>query len=294
MKRILIILSLFLIHTNLVFAGGFPTLKLASSARSEAMGMAYAALADDASGGFWNPAGLSGLGRKDLLFSIHRWIEDVRGEFLAFGWGNGRQGFGIHVLYTDMGEMEHRLVASPTPLTTFSAHEIVLGFSYSHVILNQFSVGLTVQMLYEKIFIDEAIGAGIDLGFLWEVWEDGLRIGGVVQNIGKTSPMQNEDIQLPLMGRLGLACPLDILGGRFIFAVDGIQEKGFPFHIHGGMEYGWRESLFLRCGYQAGYETRDITGGLGVAWKRYRLDYCYMPLGSGLGDSHRLTIGIHW
>ena len=256
--------------------------------------MAYVALADDASGGFWNPAGLASMSGRDAVLSLHRWIDDVRSEFLAFGWETNHGGYGVHVLYTDMGELEHRLAPSPTPLATFSAHEFIMGISFGRTIHRRLSVGLTAKLLYEKIYIEEACGVAADFGFLWDVFADGLRIAGVVQNIGKTNPLQTEDIRLPFTARLGVAYPLSLLGGRWWLVLDGVKERDFPFHLHGGGEYGWRERLFLRCGYQTGYETRDFTGGLGVTWGRYRLDYSYMPLGSGLGDSHRLTVGIHW
>ena len=269
-------------------------MKLGCHARSEAMGMAFTALADDGSAGFWNPAGLASLQRKDMLLSFHRWIEDVRDEFLAFGWGGPSSGMGIHVLYTDMGEFEQRIVPSPTPMATFSAHELIFGVSYARMVFNRFDVGMTIKLLYEKIYIEEAWGVGVDLGFLWHVWADGLRIGGVLQNLGKTNALFEEDISLPMTVRLGLAYPLNTFGGQWIFVVDGIKERGFPYHLHGGIEYGWRGRVFIRCGYQTGYEARDITGGIGVAWGGYRLDYSYMPLGAGLGDSHRFTVGIGW
>jgi len=294
MKRIFVFLFVLVLSLSSSWGGSFPTLKLGSTARSEALGMAYVAVADDASGGFWNPAGLASMRGGDAVLSLHRWIQDVRGEFLAFGWETHHGGYGVHVLYTDMGELEHRLTPSPTPLATFSAHEFVMGISFGRTIYNRLSVGLTAKLLYEKVYIEEAWGVAADFGFLWDVFADGLRIAGVVQNIGKTNPLQTEDIRLPFTVRLGVAYPLSLLGGRWWFVLDGVKERDFPFHLHGGVEYGWRERLFLRCGYQTGYETRDFTGGLGVTWGRYRLDYSYMPLGMGLGDSHRLTVGIHW
>ncbi len=294
MRNVLLFCVVFSIGAAQGFGGGFSSIKLGGGAKAGALGMAYTALSDDASGGYWNPAGLAFLGKKDFLLSVHRWIESVRGEFLGFGWGGERSGMGFHVLYTEVGGIERRIVPSPTPLFTFSAHELIVGLSYGRVIWERFSVGMTLKALYEKIFIEETWGVGGDVGVLWSVWEGGLRIGSVLQNVGKTGPLRSEDVELPLTGRLGVALPVEILSGRWMFTIDGVKEGGFPYHIHGGMEYEWRNILFLRCGYQNGYETRDWTGGVGVVWRGYRLDYCYMPLREGLGDSHRLTFGIGW
>ena len=294
MKNVLILIVVLFLWTDPASGGGFPTLKLGAGARAGAMGMASTALSDDGSGGYWNPAGLAFLTGKDVLFSLHRWVEDVKGEFLGFGWGGSGTGVGVHVLYTEVGGIEHRVGPSPTPLGTFSTYEMICGVSYAGVLKEGVSVGLTLKMLYEKIFVDEAWGVAADLGILWRLGEEGVRLGGVVQNAGRTGRLRDEDIALPLTGKVGMALPLEGLGGRWVLAVDGVQEQGFPFHLHGGLEYGWRDMLFIRLGYQTVYEIRDVTGGVGVVWKNFRLDYSYAPLGAGFGDSHRFSVGMGW
>ena len=53
--------------------------------------------------------------------------------------------------------------------------------------------------------------------------------------------------------------------------------------------------LFVRDARQLGrFAKADVTGGVGVVWKDYRVDYSYIPLKSGWGDSHRLSVGIGW
>lgn len=292
MRNILILWAVITLGASQGFGGGFSSLKLGADARSGALGMAFTAVSDDGSGGYWNPAGLTSLVRKDFIFSIHRWIGGVRSEFLGFGWGDKKGGIGIHVLYMEVGGIEHRVVPTPVPLATFSNHELIVGFSYARTLKERISVGFTLKVLYEKIFVEEAWGMAADLGILWRVWEGGLRVGGVVQNLGTTGRLRDENVTLPLTGRLGVAQMVKIFGGRWVFIVDGVKERDFPFHLHGGVEYGWRNVVFLRCGYQTGYETRDLTGGVGVVWRGYRLDYSYMPLHAGLGDSHRLSVGI--
>lgn len=274
--------------------GGFPSLKLGADARSGGLGLAGTALTGGSTAAYWNPAGLSQMTQKDILLSIHRWVEGVHSEFLSFGWGNGDWGFGLHAMYTEVGDIEYRDVPSPQPLTTFSASELALGLSLAKAIHERISVGLTVKMLYEKIFIDEAFGIAADFGIQWEIWEEGLRAGGVIQNVGSTGKLDEESIDLPVTARVGLAYPTAIGEGRFTGVVDLVKEKDFPVHLHGGIEAGYRGILFVRAGYQTGYETRGVTGGIGFAWKGYRLDYAYMPVGGGFGDSHRLSVGIGW
>lgn len=292
MRRLFFSLLVTILFSIRGYGGGFSTLMLGIGARGTGMGMAYTALANDASGGFWNPSGLMMSNKGDFLFSVHRWIQGVQSGFLGLKWGSETDKFGIQLLYMEVGDIEHRIGPSPDPLSTFTAHEIIAGFSYALKIGNNVSLGWTFKVYYEKIYIEEALGFGGDMGFLWEIEEDGLRIGGVVQNIGKTNRLKTESIPLPLAGKLGLAYPFKLFNNRCILALDGVQEKDMPFHIHAGGEFNWQEKLSLRLGYQTGYETRGLTTGLGVVFKGYRLDYSYMPLLQGLGDSHRFSFGI--
>ncbi|MCJ7813288.1 PorV/PorQ family protein [bacterium] len=292
MNRRNLFFFILLIFQRQVYGEGFSSLKLGGDARASALGMAYTAVSNDGSAGYWNPAGLALLRKQDFIFSIHRWMIDTRGEFVGFGWGGDNTGIGVHILHTEVADFEYRIVPSPDPLFLFSIHELIAGVSYGRIVRNKISIGITFKLLYEKIFTEETIGLGADLGILWQVWEDGLRIGGVLQHVGKTTLLKNEDIPLPVTARFGLALPVRIFQNHSLFVLDGVKERGFPFHLHGGIEFGWWDRLFLRLGYQTEYKIHNITGGMGVIWRQYRLNYSYTPYRSGMGDSHHISIGI--
>jgi hypothetical protein len=156
------------------------------------------------------------------------------------------------------------------------------------------SVGLTVKALYEKIHVEDAWGMGGDLGVVLDTGFQGVRLGGVVQNIGQTAELKDEKIDLPLTARVGASLPASRWGGDWLIAVDGVQAKDMPFHLHSGVEYKALQRFSLRGGIMTGYEVHSWTGGIGILFKRYRADYSYMPFRSGLGDSHRLSIAFDW
>jgi hypothetical protein len=295
MKKIILFGIFFLSIHSSVFGSGFPSLKLGSDAQLTGMGFAGTAVVENGAVSFWNPAGLPFIQGKKLVFSYHRWIQDVQSQFIGFGTGFSKWGFGLHLLYTEVGGIEYRIgIPTPDPLGTFSGHEMVAGVSFAYRAMRSLSVGLSMKLYYQKLFTDECTGLGGDVGVLYEIWQDGLRIGGVVQNIGKTGRLREESTELPLLVKIGFAVPVFIGEGRLLCAVDGVAEQDFPFHLHGGLEYGWQDLLYLRLGYQTGYETRWVTGGMGVRWRSTRLDYSYAPLRSGLGDAHRLSLGFEW
>jgi hypothetical protein len=294
MKKMISFFVLLLFCGSNVLGSGFPSLKLGTDAQSTAMGLAGTAGMENGASCYWNPASLTFIKGKKLLFSYHSWIQDVKSQFIGFGYGLSKQGFGLYLLFTEVGGIEHRIVPTPDPLGTFSNHEMVMGLSYAHQIGQMLSLGLALKMYYQKLFIEESTGLGGDIGVLLELWKEGFRVGGVVQNIGNTAKLKDESTDLPLLMKVGIAVPFSVWNGRLTCVLDGILESNFPFYLHSGIEYGWQELLFLRLGYQTGYETRWITAGLGVGWQSYRLDYSYVPLRSGLGDSHRLSLGFEW
>jgi hypothetical protein len=272
---------------------GFPSLKLGADARYAALGNAGAAWTDDASAGFRNPSLTVCTPVKEMDFSIHRWIQGAKSGFFGFAFKGNRSGGGFHLLYTEVGDIEYRPSSpSPEPVGTFTAYELTAGITGAHALTSNLSVGVNLKIYYEKIFIDEAAGMGGDVGVSLRLFHDGLRIGAVVQNIGKTGRLAAESIELPLTGRIGIAVPVRLPVGKWLILADGVKEKDTPFHLQGGVEYAWKNALFLRTGYQTGYETQDWSGGIGFALSKYRLDYSYMPLRKGLGESHRFSVNL--
>jgi hypothetical protein len=272
-------------------ASGFRTLDLGADARSASLGLTSLS-ADPGANGYWNPAGLVAAGNQTVI-GMHRWFEDVQSGFLGIGMGNGRQGFGFNVLYTGIGGMEYRLdQPTPEPIGTFSAHEWSAGVSYGRIISGSVSAGMTFKLLHERIFIHETTGWGIDLGAAG-AW-NGFQIAGTIQNIGRTGKLNQESIDLPLTARIGVGRFFGSSSlGRFWTVAEAVARESEPVHLHAGVEYDWR-GLALRMGYQTGYDTRGLTAGLGLAWGRTKIDYAYMPFSSGLGDSHRFSVGLTW
>jgi hypothetical protein len=272
---------------------GFPSLEFGADARFAALGNAGVAWTDDASAGFRNPALMVFSASKEMEFSMNRWIQGVKSGFLGFAFKGERSGGGFHLLYTEVGDIPYRSTApSPEPIGTFSSHELAAGISAASALSKRLTVGVNLKLYYEKIFVEEALGLGCDVGLLYELSMIGLRVGGVVQNIGKTAKLAVESIELPLTGRIGFALPVESSVGDWLVLTDGVKEKDSPFHLHGGVEYAWKNALFLRSGYQTGYETHGWSGGIGFAFSKYRLDYSYMPWRKGLGESHRFSVNL--
>ena len=144
---------------------GLSFLKLGVGARSIAMGEAHAAMATDASATYYNPAGLFGATKADIMIMHKEWFQDVRTEFIGVNipFADYALGFGINT--TNIGDIQLRTRPGPSE-GTFSSHDFALGASFAMNVAPSLNAGITLKFLYEKIFVDEASGVAADIGVL--------------------------------------------------------------------------------------------------------------------------------
>ncbi len=293
MKKFIYSLIVFTLFSSTLFAGGFSSLKLGADARASALGMASVASPMNGAASFWNPAGLPFVSGRDLVLTMNQWVFDVKSGFVGFASGNGKQGIGLQLLYTNVPDIEYRTGPTDTPVGTFTSNEMIFGFSYAWQVMNDLFAGATLKGYFEKIFYHEAWGVGGDLGVLWRPKESKLSAGMAIQNIGQTGDLNQETITLPLTVRGGISFVVLQNKQNLQLLLDCVQEIDSPFHLQGGVEYIWQNRIAIRAGYQTGFEdSRSITGGIGIVQGRFRFDYGYLPFSSGLGEAHQLTLGL--
>lgn len=86
------------------YAGEF--LSVGAGARGLGMGGAFCAVADDATAGYWNPAGLLSIqGQQAILMHSERFGGLVRYDYLGYGRSDGATGLGASLFRTDVGDI---------------------------------------------------------------------------------------------------------------------------------------------------------------------------------------------
>ena len=298
-KLLLILLLITVIISNGIArenpaSTGLSFLKIGAGARAVGMGEAFTAVVDDASGTYWNPAGLAHTTGSELIFTHNKWLQDITNEYVAISFHVGENVFGISFISNNVEGIERRVKPTAEPLGEINAHDVMFGLSYARFLTPDISLGATAKFLYEKIYVESSSGVAVDLGLHYQTKIKGLRTGLTLQNFGYITELKDESVKLPQTIRIGLAYQLlfQLFQGDFLVASDWVKIIESSSHFNLGVEYSFKGFFALRCGYLTGYEDKGFQGGFGIGFKRYRLDYAFVPFSSDLGNSHRLSFGM--
>lgn len=291
------------------------------SARANGMGQTYVAIADDATGIWWNPAGIAFVDRGvDLMhsqlvpeLSADVFYEYFGGVFKVKGFGT----FGASLIYLTYGDW----VATDQygkERGQYSSWEIAPTLSGAVKIGNDIGVGMNLKFIYIDLAPKEATVEGqagrgssvaVDAGVLWRVPDFGVfglkiqrfNLGLGVSNLGPSISFVNVDqaASLPRNLRGGFAyTPYASELGKVTIAAE-INRPLVEFErsntYHAGLELSYIDLISVRAGYMHDRDGNimDPTYGLGFSFsKRYRLDWASIPQAQELGRVHRWSIGF--
>lgn len=292
MKKILISIIFFGSLSAQEIGTGLSFLKLGVGARSVAMGEAYTAIAADHASLFYNPASLSFAVRDEIFLMHKQWIAETATEYLGATVGEESFSYGFSALSTSVGDIEVRSKPGPAE-GTFSAQNFSLGLAVAHSVDEQIAIGVSGKFLYEKIFIDEASGYGIDIGALYK-YSDEIQLGASILNIGSMNTLRNQSTELPTTVRIGGAYNYSALENISLIGtadiVKTIDDK--HTHIHIGIESTYDRLLSVRAGYKTGFSNTSYSTGFGVLYGIIKFDYAFVPLTEGFSSTHTFSLSF--
>lgn len=271
---------------------GLAYLKYNFLPRPTSLGEAFTAYSEGLSSLHFNPSGLAGSAKNEIVFMHNSWFQDIALDYLAAGFNIKNHHLAVGFTFHQIPNLEKRTGPSSSPIATFDAHDLALDFSYARKVREQINLGISLKYLYEKIDINSASGVGIDLGGIYFLknWQFGI----AVLNLGPNLKFKTEDFSLPTQFRLGVVhhLPQKIAQGNLGVSLDVVKTKGDKWKLNSGGEYGWEDKFFLRAGYKTEYEETNFSFGTGVKYKIYAIDYAFVPFQSDLGGSHRVSLSV--
>ena len=246
-------------------------------ARPLGMGEAFLAVADDGNALLWNPAGLPGLGRHELIGSqadvMGTGIETSNLGYLLPLADRYAMGVDWNRLGTDDGEL--------------GFEQNSFRWSYGHRLVESLFVGfglryLTMDMSLDDRTLAQGSGWGVDLAALGSI---GPRVTAALvvrdaTDTGLSFEGGGSDTVARRWWRVGLA--YRPRPGSTV-AVD------WDDRLHVGAEYVHRNTLALRVGAIRDPEDPDPftwTAGVGLRYRFLQLDYAYVVPPSLPADSH--------
>ncbi len=264
-------------------------LNIPSGARAVGMGTAFTALANDPGGIWWNPAGGVNNGTREVSLEYNPYFAGMKKGSVGYLNPLGtRNCFAAGVTYLSVGEMI-KTNREGDEMGTFSPLYMATSVGYSVAVIDEpaIMIGAAVKGIYESIDEYTSYGAAIDFGALYKPGIRGVTVGVSAQNIGSQIKQLNEEKE---------SLPFNVaVGGSYVLGDDELYltldmkkplDHGLTFAL--GSEWIASEIFTLRLGYnglgsdwKSGAEMDIIGGlcfGLGLTWKRLRLDLSVAPM----------------
>lgn len=278
-------------------------LKIGVGSRAVAMGEAYVAVADDPSAVYWNPAGIVTLTAPSASFMHVFWLEDIYFDYIAGVLPTTIGTLGASIIYLNHGDLL-RSYEQDTPddasRGVFHAADLAVTLAYGARFSRSMQLGANVKLFSESIDGQDSFGAALDLGFLYELPWEKIKLGFVLQNLGPATRLNTEFFRLPLNFKIGLGYQP---WGPVMLSLEYNQLLEQAGKIGLGVEYVYEKIVALRAGYQyqgaidqgqwyQDFGTNTLSGftaGVGITYADFQLDYAYVPYGF-LGAAHRITL----
>jgi tetratricopeptide (TPR) repeat protein len=272
MKKLLILLSLLVSFCYPLGAGetggNLPSLLgFSVGGKANAFGGTFAAMADDPSAIFWNPAGLAQISSRELLFQVNNnFISSM--NILYAGFVNplpGDNAFGLSIFYFSIGNFDG-YDASGNKGVTFSSKQYLLSFAYSKGFKKKYYAGATVKLLNMNIKDSPGNDVELDIGTLLKpvpYFSFGLNL----QNLLPTKYTFNTvymDIPVNLLTGVKFTFwknKVSILGDASKLLLSDFGASDLIWSV--GLEYNVFDYLSLMGGYKNG----RISCGLAVSVK---------------------------
>lgn len=302
-------------------------LEIGIGSRAVAMGEAFAAVANDATAAYWNPAGLAEVEKRSVALHHINWFTDVAidNATLVFPLsGFGTLAASLTVL--NLGEMEVRTVAEPEGTgERFDANDLAAGLSYARHLTDRFAIGGTVKYVRQSIWNMHASAFAFDVGTLFTTPLAGMRLGMSISNFGNNMRMEGDDAVIyvdiapekygsnnRLVSRLGMdawSLPLNFRAGvaydfmrtrgsRLTLALDALHPNNNTESVNIGGEYVMQGAAFLRAGYKSLF-IRDGEGGATfgaglqtrLSGVNFLIDYSFTDYGR-LQNAQRFSLSL--
>ncbi len=306
------------------YAGEF--LALGVGARSLALGGAGAAISEDATAGYFNPAALDEI-QFPMAAAMHesRFDGTVNYDYGAFAMPlNANSSAAISILHIGVsnildtrnalvdlnnnGQLDPNEYLDYSKVTTFGNYDWVAMLSYAKMVNDRLSWGVNAKLIDRRLDPETTgTGLGFDAAVRYQL-NDALTLAAIGQDITTTLLSYST-------GTKELVSPTLKLGAAYLWNIstngdhrllptvdadlhfdnrgpsDQVYAGALSADFHEGIEYQFKNIFALRAGYN---DMQMWSVGAGIWISKLRIDYAYLNASAQdqLGATHRISISL--
>lgn len=300
--------ALFLIGSGSIRAqsleSSFEFLKLPVSAHSSSLGgHAVALYESDPTLFIQNPALLTAIDRRLLGLNAMTWFSGTTIAGAQYcNIFDERSRFAFNARYVDYGKIPET-TASGNVTGTFRAKDMAVGATYSYLLTDNLSGGLTTNFICSRYGSMTSVAIGVDLGLQYSLPDKGVSLGMAATNLGgQIKAFENTFQKLPFDLSAGVSVRLSHAPLRFNVSLDNLTrwdktdyhfaddaDPGFGDilrrHISAGVDVLLTDRFYIAAGLNmrnrielSGEGSKGLTGitlGTGLKIGRVMFDLSY-------------------
>lgn len=270
-------------------------LRLPASAHVAALGGDIITLSDDdANMIFHNPALISNVSDKSITLNYMTYMEGCKTASAAFVKAAGSKGtWGVMAQYMDYGDMK-QTTADNIQIGTFSAKDIMIGGTFSYLLSEKISGGVSAKFISSSIAGYNSLGVGVDLGLNYYDENHDLSLSLVAKNLGGQIKAYEDDFEkIPFDLQFGVSKQILQSPFRLSAAFTRLHDWDGPFinHLQLGVDLHIGNTIYLAGGYNFRrndemsitdtVEDSDSSHGAGLSFgaglqlERFKLNVAY-------------------
>jgi hypothetical protein len=274
---------------------GFQFLKIPSSPAIAAMGNTGEILHNSPLNIMHHPAAFDWQRGKSVTFSQTSWLVDTNIYNIAYRNIMFDKGFGLGIKYVDHGSFERR-TDNGTLIGEYFPLDIKFTANYTQKLTPDIHAGINLSLLYEKIDTSSALGFTTDLGLVYLTPIRNTSVDIALQNIGTSTKMDLEKIELPFICEFGTTTGIDVnndisafFAGKLVYMSD--HDNLLPAI---GLNLKLYDMFFVRAGYKFNYNDEDFSAGFGINYRNFTIDYSFVHINNDLNSVHLFGLGLNF
>jgi len=291
---------------------GMDFLSISPSAKQLSISEASSATLTGASAIYSNPALLAMEPMSSVEIDYTLWVADVNNQFASANFLRENYALGVGIYNSRSDGFEARDGAGPSQ-GDFSIGYLAVSGSAAYK-YDRFSIGVTGHFLREEVFQYRANGYAFSAGAAAEFYDQRVRLGAVVQNLGEMEELDGISTSLPATFRLGgMANILQVnTPGRndlpILFTLhaewiqpleelpssDFIDQNGSDDFFAFALSADVADLFTFRGGYKAGPTERPLSFGLGLMIDPVIVNYAVVPFRTGFGWVHSIGLQFYF